>query len=54
MSKCKVCGKKIKKYEDYSCIRVRIPYLNIKLWGFNYVHSRCGIVSYDGVIENEE
>ena len=42
MKICKICGEKVyTRFEDYGCIAFRIPFINLKLWRFDFVHSKC-------------
>ncbi len=42
MAICKICNNVIdKKTEDYQNEAFRIPFINLKIWRFNYKHGKC-------------
>lgn len=42
MSKCVDCGQHIfKSREDYGNTAIRIPFINLKIWRFDFSHREC-------------
>ena len=44
MKKCIICGQRVNvNTEDYGCMTIRIPFINLKLWRFDFKHRKCMI-----------
>ncbi len=42
MSECRHCGKRIdKRNEDYGNSAIKIPYLNLVIWRYDFSHNSC-------------
>ena len=42
MIKCKICKEKIRKgFENYRNEAIKIPFINIIVWRYNFAHLKC-------------